>query len=221
MDRHELWSEVDGFFTEHLRPADPVLTEALRNAVDLPQIQVSDLLGGFLSVLTRASRARRILEIGTLFGYSTIHLARAAGPTGQVTTLEYSSRHAAVARENLDRAGLGDRVQVIEGPATETLPGLRDQAPFDLVFIDADKENNPTYLRWALELTHPGAVLVVDNVVRGGAVREADNTRPDVLGTRTMVEEIGEAVRAGALDASALQIVGTKGYDGILVAYVC
>ncbi|HLS24818.1 MAG TPA: O-methyltransferase [Beutenbergiaceae bacterium] len=221
MEPQRLWSEVDHYFTEHLRPADAALAEAVRAAGDLPQIQVSELLGGFLSVLTRAAGAQRVLEIGTLFGYSTIHLARAVGPRGRVLTLEHSAKHARVARENIDRAGLGGQVRVLEGRAADTLPSLRDEAPFDLVFIDADKENNPSYLKWALELTRPGAVLVVDNVVRSGAVRDAQNTRPDVVGTRTMIEEIGAAVRNGTLDATALQLVGSKGYDGILIAYVC
>src|SRR5690625_3366879 len=216
-----LWSEVDHYFTEHLRPADPALTEAVRAGANLPQIQVSELLGGFLGVLARTAGAQRVLEIGTLFGYSTIHLARAVGSRGRVITLEHSAEHAQLARENIDRAGLGEQVQVLEGRAVDTLPSLRDEAPFDLVFIDADKENNPSYLQWALELSRPGTVLVVDNVVRSGAVRDAQNARPAVAGTRTMLEAIGAAGRNGTLDATALQLVGSKGYDGILIAYVC
>lgn len=215
-----LWYKVDGYFADHLRPPDPILTAAMRDGAALPQIQVSELLGGFLSVLARTAGARRVLEVGTLFGYSTIHLARAAGEDGVTVSLEYSPEHAAVARGNIERAGLSDRVEILEGPAVESLPTLIGGDPFDLVFIDADKENNPTYLDWALRLTRPGSVIVVDNVVRAGAVAEADSDRPDVEGTRTMVEAIGTAVREGTLEATAMQSVGAKGYDGFLLAYV-
>ncbi len=219
-DAERQWFEVDGYFTEQLRPADRVLTKAIRDGSALPQIQVSDLLAGFLSVLARSAGANRILEIGTLFGYSTIHLARALTPGGSLISLEFSPEHAQVARGNIERAGLDDRVQVIEGAAMDTLPTLADSGPFDLVFIDADKENNPGYLHWALELTRPGSVIVVDNVVHGGDIVEPSSEAPAVLGTQSMVDSIGTAVRAGRLDATALQTVGSKGYDGVLVAYV-
>lgn len=216
----DLWPAVDEFFTEHLRPPDPGLDEAMRAGAGLPQIQVSGLLGGLLSVLTRAAGARRGLEIGTLFGYSAIHLARALGPEGYLVSLERSREHAQVARAAIDRAGLGDQVEIIEGPALDTLAGLDPAEPFDVVFIDADKENNPAYLARALDLTRPGSVIIVDNVVRGGAVVDPDSDRPDVIGTRTLITEAGEAVRAGQLDATALQLVGSNGYDGVLIAYV-
>ena len=219
-DAERQWFEVDGYFTEQLRPADRVLTKAIRDGSALPQIQVSDLLAGFLSVLARSAGANRILEIGTLFGYSTIHLARALTPGGSLISLEFSPEHAQVARGNIERAGLDDRVQVIEGAAMDTLPTLADSGAFDLVFIDADKENNPGYLQWALELTRPGSVIVVDNVVHGGDIVEPSSEAPAVLGTQSMVDSIGTAVRAGRLDATALQTVGSKGYDGVLVAYV-
>ena len=220
MSDQQLWSDVDDYFVRHLRPPDDALTAALHEGAELPQMQVSELLGGFLSVLARTAGARRALEVGTLFGYSTIHLARAVGGDGHVVTLESSPEHAEVAGRNIDRAGLTEQVQIIQGRADRTLASLAGQQPFDLVFIDADKENNPTYLAWALELTRPGSLIIVDNVVRGGAVADPGSQRPDVVGTRTMVSEIGEAVRAGRLEATATQLVGSKGYDGILLAYV-
>lgn len=215
-----LWYQIDGYFAEQLRPADRALTEAISEGAALPQIQVSELLAGFLSVLARTAGARRILEIGTLFGYSTIHLARAMGESGRLISLEYSPEHAAVARSNIERAGLADQVQIIEGEALQTLPTLAGEDTFDLVFIDADKENNPGYLEWALRLSHPGSVIVVDNVVRGGAVIETDSERADVQGTRTMIDAVNAAVRDGRLDATALQVVGSKGHDGVMLAYV-
>lgn len=216
-----LWYQVDGYFADQLRPPDRALTAAIRDGAALPQIQVSELLAGFLSVLTRTAGARRVLEIGTLFGYSTIHLARAVGAGGAVISLEYSPEHAAVARGNIERAGLADQVRIIEGPAAQTLPTLSDGDPFDVVFIDADKESNPTYLEQALRLTRPGSAIIVDNVVRGGAVIDAGSARGDVQGTRAIVETIGALVREGKLDATAMQCVGSKGYDGFLLAYVC
>lgn len=215
-----LWYQVDGYFTDQLRPPDRALTEAVRAGAALPQIQVSEMLAGFLSVLTRSARARRVLEIGTLFGYSTIHLARAVGPGGAVTSLEFSAEHAAVAQENIERAGLADRVDILQGPAAQTLPGLSTTDPFDIVFIDADKENNPIYLEHALRLTRSGSVIVVDNVVRGGAVTDPHSDRPDVRGTRALVETVAALVRQGRLESTAMQCVGAKGYDGFLVAYV-
>lgn len=221
MTHQHVWSDVDQYFVSHLRPPDEALAAAVREGAELPQIQVSELLGGFLTVLARTAGARRALEIGTLFGYSTIHLARAVGTDGRVVTLESSPEHAEVAQRNIDRAGLTDQVQIVQGRADRTLSSLADQVPFDLVFIDADKESNPTYLAWALELTRPGSLIIVDNVVRGGAVADAASQRPDVVGTRTMVSRIGEAVREGRLEATATQLVGSKGYDGVLLAYVC
>jgi predicted O-methyltransferase YrrM len=196
---------------------DPALSAALEasDAAGLPKIAVSAQQGKFLSLLAAAVQARRILEIGTLGGFSTIWLARGAGPDGRVTTLEYEPKHAEVARANIDRAGVGDRVEVIVGAALETLPSVTG-GPFDLVFIDADKENNAGYLEWAVKLTRPGSVIVVDNVIREGAILSAD---PDAViqGTRRALEILGEHPR---LDAAVLQTVGSKRWDGFAVALV-
>ena len=171
---------------------DPVLTAALADsdAAGLPKIAVSPQQGKFLSLLAAATGARRILEIGTLGGFSTIWLARGAGPAGHVTTLEYEPKHAEVARANLDRAGLSDRVEVLVGAALESLPNVT--GPFDLVFIDADKENNPSYLEWAVKLTHPGSMIVVDNVIREGAILSPGDD-PVLVGTRKVARVDGRA----------------------------
>ncbi len=163
-------ADVDEFLDDTVLEDDPVLSAALEasDAAGLPKIAVSPQQGKFLSLLAAATGARRILEIGTLGGFSTIWLARGAGPDGRVTTLEYEPKHAEVARANIDRAGVGDRVEVLVGAALDTLPSVTG-GPFDLVFIDADKENNPGYLEWAVKLTRPGSVIVVDNVIREGA----------------------------------------------------
>lgn len=213
-----LWYRVDGYFVDRLRPPDRALTEAIRDGAALPQIQVSELQAGLLSVLARSVGAHRILEIGTLFGYSTIHLARALPQDGELITMESSAEHARVAQGNIDRAGLRAKVQIRIGAALDLLP--QETGTFDLVFVDADKQNNPGYLQWALELTRPGSLILIDNVVRGGQVTEASSERDDVLGTRTMVDAVAEQVRAGRLEATAVQTVGAKGYDGLLLAYV-
>src|ERR1700756_950686 len=183
---------VDDFLDTTMVGDDPVLTAALQasDAAGLPRIAVSTQQGKFLSLLAAAIKARKILEIGTLGGFSTIWLARGAGPEGRVVTLEYEPKHAEVARANVDRAGVGDRVEVIVGPALETLPTVTE-GPFDLVFIDADKENNAGYLEWAVRLTHPGSVIVVDNVIRDGSILSPD---PDDVAqaTRRTLELMGE-----------------------------
>jgi predicted O-methyltransferase YrrM len=215
------WEKVDGYLAERLLPQDAVLDAALADsaAAGMPPIQVSPLQGRFLHLLARASGARRVLEIGTLGGYSTIWLARAVGPTGRVISLELLEHHAEVARRNLERAGLAEQVEVVVGPALETLPtvGVRGEGPFDFVFIDADKANNAHYLRAALELSHPGTVVVVDNVVRHGTVADPDNASPDVRGTQEM---FNLAAQVPGFDVTAIQTVGIKGYDGFLIGYV-
>jgi len=196
---------------------DPVLSAALEasDAAGLPRIAVSAQQGKFLSLLASAIKARSVLEIGTLGGFSTIWLARGVGPDGRVVTLEYEPKHAEVARANIERAGLSEQVKVVVGPALDTLPNVTD-GPFDLVFIDADKENNAGYLQWALRLTHPGSVIVVDNVVREGAILSSD---PDdvVRGTRRALELMGERPE---LDTAVLQTVGSKHWDGFALALV-
>ena len=211
------YSDVDTYLVETLLDDDPALAGALaaNRAAGLPAIDVSPPQGKLLNLLARAIGARRVLEIGTLGGYSTIWLARAVGEQGRVVTLEYEPRHAEVARANLDRAGLGDRVEIVVGAALDTLPSLA--GPFDLVFIDADKENNANYVEWALRLTRPGAMILVDNVVRNGSIVDPARTDPTTQGSRAVLELLGSHPR---LDATALQTVGSKGWDGLALALV-
>ena len=210
-------AEVDEYLDATVLDDDPALSAALEDsdAAGLPKIAVSAQQGKFLSLLATAIGARRILEIGTLGGFSTIWLARGAGPDGRVTTLEYAPKHAEVARVNIDRAGVGDRVEVLVGAALDTLPSVTG-GPFDLVFIDADKENNPGYLEWAVKLTHPGSVILVDNVIREGAILSPDGDGV-VRGTRRVLELMGEHP---GLDTAVLQTVGAKHWDGFAIALV-
>ncbi|MEU3546719.1 O-methyltransferase [Streptomyces longwoodensis] len=221
MSESQVWDAVDAYFTEHLSPDDEVTAAALREseAAGLPPISVTANQGKLLQLLAQVQGARGILEIGTLGGYSTIWLARALPPEGRLISLEYSPRHAEVARRNLARAGLDGQVEVRVGPALESLPRLADEnpPPFDLVFIDADKGNNPHYVEWALRLTRAGSLIVLDNVVRGGRVVDADSTAEDVRGTRAAIELIGSHPR---LSGTAIQTVGGKGYDGFALARV-
>ena len=211
-------ADVDTFLDATMLDDDPALSAALEasDAAGLPKIAVSAQQGKFLSLLAAATGARRILEIGTLGGFSTIWLARGAGPDGRVTTLEYEPKHAEVARANIDRAGVGDRVEVIVGAALETLPTVTG-GPFDLVFIDADKENNAGYLEWAVKLTRPGSVIVVDNVIREGAILSEGSDDGVVQGTRRALEILGEHPK---LDTAVLQTVGAKHWDGFALALV-
>jgi len=213
----DVWDRVDEYVTERLIGADPALDAALADsaAAGLPAIQVSAPQGKLLTLLARLVGARRILEVGTLGGYSTIWLARGLAPGGHLDTLEIDPRHADVARGNLQRAGLADAVTVHLGPAIDTLPTLT--GPYDVVFIDADKKGNPDYVRAALGLTRPGSVIVVDNVVRGGRVADAGDASADVVGTRATYDLLASEPR---LDATALQTVGGKGYDGLAIAVV-
>lgn len=210
--------DVDAFLDSTVVGGDPSLIAALEasNAAGLPQIAVSVQQGKFLSLLAGAIQARRILEIGTLGGFSTIWLARGAGPQGRVVTLEYSPKHAEVARGNLERAGVADRVQVIVGAALDTLPTVNG-GPFDLVFIDADKENNVAYLEWAVKLARPGAVIVVDNVIRDGQILQPDSDDPRIHASRKTLQVLGEHPR---LDTAVLQTVGSKQWDGFALALV-
>lgn len=217
----DIWTQVDDYFAGLLAPHDEVLDGVLAANRDagLPAIDVAPVQGKFLNLLVRIAGARRILEIGTLGGYSTIHLARAAGEQGKVVTLEYSPEHAEVALANLAAANVLSRVEVKVGPALESLPLVQQEAsaPFDFIFIDADKRNNPAYLEWALRLSRPGSVIVVDNVVRGGRVVEADNKDADIQGIRRFAEMLANEPR---LSSTALQTVGVKGYDGFSVSLV-
>ncbi|MFI7315568.1 O-methyltransferase [Streptomyces venezuelae] len=220
----EQWDSVDDYLTALLTPTDATLTAALRDSesAGLPPIAVAPNQGKLLHLLAQIQGARRILEIGTLGGYSTIWLARALPADGRLVTLEYNPEHADVARGNLARAGLDKIVEVRVGPALDALTVLGAEhaahpEPFDLVFIDADKANNAHYLRWALELTRPGSLIILDNVVRGGAVTDAASTDPAILGTRSALELIAEHPK---LSGTAVQTVGSKGYDGFALARV-
>jgi predicted O-methyltransferase YrrM len=214
------WNAVDDFIVDHLLPADPVLDDALAAsaAAGLPHIQVSAPQGKLLMLLARMRGARSVLEVGTLGGYSTIWLSRGLAPGGRIVTLEANAKHAEVARGNLAHAGLSGVVDLRLGPALDTLPTLAAEGrAFDMVFIDADKTNNPSYFTWAVRLATPGALVIVDNVVRHGAVIDASSTDPNVQGTRKLYEQIAAEPRA---TATAVQTVGNKGYDGFVMALV-
>jgi predicted O-methyltransferase YrrM len=216
----ELWTAVDRYLGDLLAPADYELEGALgaSAAAGLPAINVSPAQGKLLHLLVRAIGARNVLEIGTLGGYSTIWLARALPDGGRVISLEADARHAEVARANIARAGLETRVEVRLGMALDLLPELAGSAnPFDFVFIDADKPNNTAYFDWALKLSRPGSIIVVDNVVRGGDVIDADDDSPTVQGVRRFLERLAAEPR---VSATAIQTVGAKGYDGFAIALV-
>jgi predicted O-methyltransferase YrrM len=215
------WDAVDAYFTRSLLAPDSALEEALKanSAAGLPSIDVAPNQGKFLHLLALTKSAQRILEIGTLGGYSTIWLARALPSGGRLITLEFEPKHARVAQANLDRAGLSGKVEIRVGPAADSLAQLHKEgaAQFDMIFIDADKPNNPVYLDWALKLAKRGTLIVVDNVVREGTIADAANLDPAVQGTRTMFESMGAEPR---LSATAIQTVGSKGYDGFAMAVV-
>jgi predicted O-methyltransferase YrrM len=212
-----VWSDVDTYLAGLLVGPDPALDAALaaNAAAALPAIDVTALQGKLLHLLARATGARRILEVGTLGGYSTIWLARALPPDGRLVTLEVDPRHAQVARGNLAHAGIDGLVELVEGPALDTLPGLT--GPFDMVFVDADKPSNPAYLEHALRLTRPGSMIVMDNVVRGGRLLDAGSDDPTVRGSRGLVEMLAAEPR---VSATVLQTVGAKGHDGFALALV-
>ena len=215
------WTAVDDYITELMAADDEALQNALSasRTANLPAINVTAPMGKFLHLLARMIDARRILEIGTLGGYSTIWLARALRDGGRLVTIEADARHASIARRNIDRAGLAGMVDLREGKALEVLHVLeREQAgPFDLSFIDADKPNTPEYFEWALRLSRPGSVIVADNVVREGAVADANNPDPPVRGMRRLLEQMSAARR---VSATVIQTVGAKGYDGFAIAVV-
>jgi predicted O-methyltransferase YrrM len=217
----DLWTAVDRYITGLLAPHDSALESALAAsaAAGLPDIQVSPNQGKFLNLLARLSSARAILELGTLGGYSTIWLARALPKDGRLVTLEADAKHAEVARANIARAGLAGIVELRLGPALETLPKLaaEERGPFDLTFIDADKPNIPEYFAWALKLSRRGSLIIVDNVVRDGAVIDATSDDPSVQGVRRFNELLAAESR---VSATAIQTVGSKGYDGFAIALV-
>ena len=217
----ELWADVDTYIVDKLVKEDASLAAALaaNTAAGLPAMDVSAAQGKFLSLMVRITGARRILELGTLGGYSTIWMAKALPDDGRLVTLEYEPRHAAVARQNIDNAGIGDKVTIYVGAAVDTLPivATDNTVPFDFIFIDADKPSNPIYLDWALKLSRPGTVIILDNVIRDGKVLDPDNTDPRIIGTRAAYDIIGAHPR---LEATALQTVGAKGWDGFAIMLV-
>ena len=217
----DTWKKVDSFFTDALIPADPSLDAVLasNHAAGLPPIDVTPLQGKFLELLIRATGARRVLEIGTLGGYSTIWMARAVGSEGRVITLELENRHAEIAQRNFENAGVAERIDLRIGPASESLAGLVAEAAasFDCIFIDADKAGYPDYFQWSLKLSRPGTLIIADNVVRDGKVIEPDNPDPNIQGVRRFTELAGAERR---LSTTVLQTVGGKGYDGFAIAIV-
>lgn len=211
------WAAVDAYFSENLAPEDEALRSALAANADagMPTHDVSAVQGKFLAIIVSISQAKRVLEIGTLGGYSTIWIARALPTNGVITTIEVDPERAKVAAKNCEFAGCGDKVDIRTGPASDVLPQL--QGPYDLIFIDADKPNNPNYLEWALKLARPGTVIVGDNVVRGGAVVDSDSQDGNVRGVRTFIDMLSKSER---LESTAIQTVGEKGWDGLTISIV-
>ena len=213
------WTAVDEYVSSHLLKADAALAEALLNNSEnnLPPIDVSPVQGKMLMLLAQLAGAKHILEIGTLGGYSTIWLARALPADGKLVTLEVDRKHARVAAENLERAGLADKVDIKVGPAKDSLAAMPAGDPFDFVFIDADKQGNIHYVEQAIRLGRSGTTIIVDNVVREGAIVDEGNDDPRVIGTRKLFEYVSSHPK---LDATAIQTVGSKGWDGFLLARV-
>ncbi|WP_078382225.1 O-methyltransferase [Sutcliffiella halmapala] len=216
-----LWNDVDTYFSSKLQESDPMMDSILKANTEagLPAIDVSPNQGKLLYLLAKMKAAKNILEIGTLGGYSTVWLARALPEDGHVVTLEFSEKHANVANENIKKAGFENKIDIIVGPALETLPTLEKKgfSSFDFIFIDADKPNNPNYLKWALELSRPGTVIIADNVVRNGSVIDADTQDQSVNGIRQFIDLLAEESR---IDSTAIQTVGSKGYDGFVLGIV-
>jgi predicted O-methyltransferase YrrM len=220
-EAQKIWIDVDRYFSEQLHLSDPVLDAAMQAnaAAELPAIDVAPNQGKFLNVLARLARSKKILEVGTLGGYSTIWLARALPAGGRLISLEFNPKHAEVAKSNIQRAGLSNRVEIRVGAALDSLHQIEKEgfAPFDFIFIDADKPNNPGYLESAIKLSRPGTLIIVDNVVRDGEVFDASSSDPAIQGTRKMFELMSRDPR---LSSTALQTVGSKGYDGFAMAIV-
>jgi predicted O-methyltransferase YrrM len=217
----EQWTAVDDYLNNSLLPADRALDATLEAsaAAGLPPIQVTPCQGKLLQMLAQLHGARAVLEMGTLGGYSTIWLARALPPDGQLITLEVSRQYAEVATANFARAGVAKLIELRVGPALESLPRLVEEGrgPFDLVFIDADKPSTPEYFLWALKLSRRGSLIIVDNVIRKGALVDAENAEAAVQGMRRFIQLLGAEAR---VTATAIQTVGSKGYDGFAIALV-
>lgn len=221
MSSLKTWEQFDQYTIEKLMENDPVLDDVLQtnNAENLPSIDVSPIEGKLLHLLASLSNAQNILEVGTLGGYSTIWLGRSLPEDGQLVSLEYSQKHADVAKRNIQKAGLDDKVEIVVGAAMDTFPQLPEKGfhDFDFVFIDADKQNNRLYIEEALKLSHPGTCIVVDNVVRNGRVLESELGDESVQGIRNMFDYLADHPN---IDSTAIQTVGSKGYDGFLLAMV-
>lgn len=220
MKNHSLWKNVDEYFEAKLLPDDKILNQTLDNnqAAGLPQIDVAPLQGKLLYLLTKMKSARQVLEIGTLGGYSSIWFAKAVTQNGKVITLEANQSHAEVARQNIENAGFKQTVQVLVGNALETLPTLENAGEsFDVIFIDADKQNNPKYLEWALRLANEGALLIADNVVRNGEVIDQKSEDERIQGLREFVNMLENEER---IESTAIQTVGSKDYDGFVIGIV-
>ncbi|TPE70945.1 O-methyltransferase [Halalkalibacterium halodurans] len=221
MEEHETWEALDQYFSEKLHAFDPVMDWVLEanEKAELPPIDVAPNQGKFLYLLAKLKGVKTILEIGTLGGYSSIWMARALPDDGRLVTLEFSEKHAAVAQSNMKKAGVDGKIDVIIGPALETLPTLKDKgfSSFDMIFIDADKPNNPHYLEWALKLSTPGTLIVGDNVVRNGNVLNKESDDPSIKGIRQFIHLLSEEPR---IESTAIQTVGIKGYDGFVVGVV-
>lgn len=217
----ECWDQIDDYFTGKLIPSDPSLDAVLLESAkaDLPAINVTPLQGRFLNMLVAISGSKHILEIGTLGGYSTIWMARALPENGSVVTLELNPHCAEIARANFRNTGVSERIDLREGPALDALPLLlaEDRAPFDFVFLDANKEQHPDYFEWALKLGKRGTLIIADNVVRGGGILDANPEDPNLRGIRKLVDMIQSDPR---VEATALQTVGSKGYDGFAIARI-
>ena len=217
----ETWTQLDDYFADRLLPEDAWLdrVQAANLSAGLPPHEVTPHQGKLLSLLARMARAKSILEIGTLGGYSALWLARALPKGGRLVTIESDPKHAAVARRNFEQAGLSDAIELLEGPALDRLPELEDspRGRFDMIFIDADKQNNPGYFAWALRLSRPGTVIVVDNVARRGSVADPDTQDSSARGVQALCDSLKGDAR---IDATAIQTVGKKGHDGFLLAIV-
>ncbi|BAC12251.1 O-methyltransferase [Oceanobacillus iheyensis HTE831] len=220
MKNHSLWKNVDEYFEAKLLPDDKILNQTLDNnqAAGLPQIDVAPLQGKLLYLLTKMKSARQVLEIGTLGGYSSIWFAKAVTQNGKVISLEANQSHAEVARQNIENAGFKQTVQVLVGNALDTLPTLENAGEsFDVIFIDADKQNNPKYLEWALRLANEGALLIADNVVRNGEVIDQKSEDERIQGLREFVNMLENEER---IESTAIQTVGSKDYDGFVIGIV-
>jgi len=220
-EAQKIWIDVDRYFVETLHLSDPILDATMKanEQAELPAIAVAPNQGKLLHLFAKLVQAKKILEIGTLGGYSTIWLARALPAGGRLISLEFSSKHADIAKSNIRHAGLSDRVEIRVAAALDSLPFLEKEglAPFDFIFIDADKPNNPGYLEWAIKLSRPGTLIIVDNVVRDGGIADESSTDPTIQGTRRMFDFMAKNSR---ISSTALQTVGSKGYDGFAMAIV-